>query len=362
MRNPINIFFQCGLPPLAAEWIILSEFRISGNRPIESQGTAMDAVYSLDISCCSLKINPMSRYFVGTAGWSYKDWEGKVYPERKGTNFHALTYLSPCIDIVEINSTFYRPPTNRVALSWTKKVADHPDFLFTVKLHQMFTHLRKDFTQKDVDEFRFGIEPLQLMGRLASLLLQFPWSFSRKTENQDYLARLFQLFSDYPLALEIRHGTWNDDQFFKFLTDHHVCFCNIDQPVIGNSIPPTAISTTSEFSYVRLHGRNYKDWFRKAAGRDDRYNYMYGQDELSDWISRIRELGKKSEKVFVITNNHYQGQALANALQIKNKLTGEKLDIPLPLLKTYPILQDIVEKIKSGQFDLFSEENSRDKP
>jgi uncharacterized protein YecE (DUF72 family) len=83
---------------------------------------------------------------------------------------------------------------------------------------------------------------------------------------------------------------------------------------------------------------------------------MYGLDELSDWVSKIKELGNKSEKVFVITNNHYQGQALANALQIKNKITGEKLDVPLPLLKSYPLLNDIVEKIKSGQFDLFSEE------
>jgi uncharacterized protein YecE (DUF72 family) len=298
----------------------------------------------------------MKRYFIGTAGWSYKDWEGRVYPEKKETHFHSLTYLSRYIDIVEINSTFYRPPAIHVALSWTKRVADRPDFLFTVKLHQVFTHQRKDFTQKDVDEFKFGVEPLHFKNRLASLLLQFPWSFANTPANNDYLVKLFQLFSGYPLAVEVRHGTWNDKHFFKLLADHRVSFCNIDQPVLGNSIPPTAISTLPDFSYVRLHGRNYKNWFKKDAGRDDRYDYMYGQDELSDWVSKIKELGNKSEKVFVITNNHYQGQALANALQIKNKITGEKLDVPLPLLKSYPLLNDIVEKIKIGQFDLFSEE------
>jgi uncharacterized protein YecE (DUF72 family) len=298
----------------------------------------------------------MKRYFIGTAGWSYKDWEGRVYPEKKEAHFHALTYLSRHIDIVEINSTFYRPPAMHVALSWTKRVAHRPEFQFTVKLHQVFTHQRKDFTQKDVDEFKFGVEPLHIKNRLASLLFQFPWSFSNTSANNDYLVKLFRLFSGYPLAVEVRHGTWNDEHFFKLLADQRVCFCNIDQPVIGNSIPPTAISTLPDFSYVRLHGRNYKNWFKKDAGRDDRYDYMYGLDELSDWVSKIKELGNKSEKVFVITNNHYQGQALANALQIKNKITGEKLDVPLPLLKSYPLLNDIVEKIKSGQFDLFSEE------
>lgn len=322
----------------------------------------MRAIYSLDISSLSHKINLMKRTFVGTAGWSYKDWEGRVYPEQKQANFHALTYLSSSIDIVEINSTFYRPPAHRVALSWTKRVADRPNFLFTAKLHQVFTHLRKEFTQKDVDEFKFGIDPLVSSNRLASLLIQFPWSFSRTAENYEYLAKLFQLFSGYPLSIEVRHGSWNNDRFFRFLKECCVCFCNIDQPVIGNSIPPTSIATRADFSYVRLHGRNYKDWFRKEAGRDDRYNYMYGKDELSDWIGKIKELGQKSGKVFVITNNHYRGQALANALQIKNELTGEKLAIPLPLLNHYPILKDIAEKIKSGQFGLFSEEDFRDKP
>jgi len=300
----------------------------------------------------------MNRYFFGTAGWSYKDWEGRVYPKKKPAHFHALSYISQHIDIVEINSTFYRPPARHVALSWTKRVAPNPNFLFSVKLHQIFTHQRKDFSQKDVDEFKFGAEPLQIKNMLASLLIQFPWSFANTAANSDYLVELFRLFSGYPLAVEVRHGTWNDERFFKLLTDHRVCFCNIDQPVIGNSIPPTAINTNPDFSYVRLHGRNYQNWFKKDAGRDDRYDYLYEKDELNDWVSKIKELGKKSGKVFVITNNHYQGQAVANALQIKNMITGEKLDVPLPLLKRYPLLKEITEKIKSGQFDLFSEDEA----
>ena len=104
---------------------------------------------------------------------------------------------------------------------------------------------------------------------------------------------------------------------------------------------------------MRLHGRNYKNWFSRSAGRDARYNYLYGEEELDEWVERIKGLGEKSRDVFVVTNNHYQGQALANALQLKNKLTGEKVDVPLDLMKRYPLLQEIVTKIEKGQLDLF---------
>ncbi len=207
-----------------------------------------------------------------------------------------------------------------------------------------------------MDDFKFGIEPLRAKHKLAAILIQFPWSFIGTSANTDYLINLFESFSDYPLALEIRHSSWNTPQFYTLLSDYHIGFCNIDQPLFQNSIPPTAICTNPQFSYVRLHGRNYKNWFKEDAGRDARYDYLYTKNELDEWIQRIKELGKKSDKVYVITNNHYQGQALANALQIKNKITGKKLDIPHDLIKKYPLLQEIIDKIKSGQLDLFGED------
>lgn len=296
-------------------------------------------------------------YHIGTAGWSYQDWEGIVYPAKKRAGFHALVFLARYIDIVEVNSTFYRPPVLRISLSWIKRVSEYPGFLFTVKLHQVFTHQRDGFSQKNADEFKTGIEPLRAHNRLAAILLQFPWSFARNSRNVDYLTRLFRMFEGFPLALEIRHSSWDSADFFGLLSEHKVSFCNIDQPVIGKSIKPTTIVTNPDLSYVRLHGRNYKNWFSEKAGRDERYNYLYTKDELEEWIERIKNLGKKSQKVVVITNNHYRGQALANALQIKNMVTQEKLDIPLGLLKQYPYLKKIVKKIKSGQMDLFGEED-----
>ncbi len=298
----------------------------------------------------------MTDYYIGTAGWSYKDWDGVVYPDTKPSDFHALVYLAEYINIIEVNSTFYRPPVLRITLSWVKRVAAHPDFLFTVKLHQVFTHGERVYSQKDVDEFKLGLEPLRAHDRLAAILLQFPWSFDNTAQNMEYLVQLFGSFADYPLALEVRHGSWDDRMFFQLLKEHHVGFCNIDQPLINNSLKPSALTTRPDFSYVRLHGRNYTDWFKQDAGRDARYNYLYTNQELDEWVGRIKELGQKSKKVFVISNNHYQGQALTNALQIKNKISGEKVDIPTELLKRYPLLREIVKKLEKGQLDLFGEE------
>jgi len=296
-------------------------------------------------------------FFIGTAGWSYKDWEGIVYPVKKGAGFHALVFLAQYIDVVEINSTFYRPPALRMSWSWIKRVDEFPAFLFTVKMHQVFTHQRKGFSQRDINEFKNGIEPLKAHNRLAAILIQFPWSFARNSTNIAYLIGLFKAFGDFPLALEIRHGSWDYPELYDLLSEHKVSFCNIDQPLIGKSIKPTAICTNPELSYVRLHGRNYKSWFNEKAGRDERYNYLYSKNELEEWITRIKDLGKKSKKVIVITNNHYRGQALANALQIKNIVTQEKLDIPLDLLELYPNLKEIVKQIRSGQLGLFEKED-----
>ncbi len=297
----------------------------------------------------------MAQFHIGTAGWSYKDWEGIVYPAHKSEDFHGLAFLAQFVNMVEVNSTFYRPPVMRVALSWVKRVQHRPDFLFAVKLHQNFTHGEGGFTQKETDAFKLGIEPIHANSRLGAILVQFPWSFKDSGENREHLQKIFQAFQDYPLALEVRHGSWNRPDFFLWLQSNQVGFCNIDQPVINDSLSPSSIHTHPDFSYVRLHGRNYKNWFNQSAGRDARYNYLYGEEELNDWVERIKDLGGKSRNVFVVTNNHYQGQALANALQIKNKLTGEKVDVPLDLIKRYPLLRDIIGKIEKGQLGLFEE-------
>ncbi len=305
----------------------------------------------------------MSHIYVGTAGWSYEDWKGVVYPEKRRSRVHPLSFLAQYIDCVEVNSTFYRTPPVPMVLGWLKAVAAHPDFQFAVKIHQAFTHERKNFQAGDVDLFRKSVEPIAAAGRLAALLLQFPWSYQNTGPHREYLTGLFDLFIGYPLAVEVRHGSWDNPSFFDFLREHRVAFCNIDQPVIGASLKPTAEVTNPRFAYVRLHGRNTRDWFREGAGRDARYNYLYAKNELDEWVERIKELGRSTDRIYIVTNNHYRGQALANALQIKNLTSGKKLEVPEDLLKQYPVLEEIIERIRKGQLDLFDkgDENPADR-
>ncbi|HPW17985.1 MAG TPA: DUF72 domain-containing protein [Candidatus Aminicenantes bacterium] len=297
----------------------------------------------------------MAEYFVGTAGWSYEDWEGVVYPAAKPRGFHALSYLPAFIDIVEVNSTFYRPAPPAMVRSWLKRLEGRPGFLLSLKLYQAFTHAREGFGRKDVDDVRRAADLVRLGGRLAALLVQFPWSFRNTPGNRDYLRRLLETLAGYPLAVEVRHAGWDEPSFYGLLEERGAAFCNIDQPVIGESIGPSAVSTTPDFAYVRLHGRNSKNWFREGAGRDDRYDYLYARDELGDWVSRIEQLGRASGKVYIVANNHYRGQAMANALQLRNMLTGEKVDVPEPLLEKYPVLRDIVRAVEAGRRGLFDE-------
>jgi uncharacterized protein YecE (DUF72 family) len=276
---------------------------------------------------------------IGPAGWSYKDWEGIVYPQKAGRTFDPLEYLSRFFDTIEINSSFYRPFTESTAKSWAARVKSARDFMFTAKLNRLFTHERGKATAADEKEVREGMDSLAAEGKLGAVLLQFPWSFKNSDDERSYLANLLGKFRDYPLVLEIRHSSWNNPQIYEWLEELGVGICNIDQPLFSRSIKPADL-TTSQIGYTRLHGRNYQDWFREKAPRDDRYNYLYTLDELEPWITRIKEIAAKTQESYVITNNHFRGQAVVNALEIKSTLKEERVSAPDPLFEKYPELSE----------------------
>jgi uncharacterized protein YecE (DUF72 family) len=281
---------------------------------------------------------------VGPAGWSYQDWEGIVYPPpKKGTKFDPLVYLSEFFDTIELNNTFYRPPTPTMTKSWARRVQSNPRFKFTAKLYRNFTHARESLTEADEGSFKSGMAPLMQADRLGTLLLQFPYSFHNKEENLDYVKDLAGRFKEYPLVLEIRHASWDRAPAYRFLREIGMGFCNVDQPQVSYSIGPTK-TVTSKIGYFRLHGRNAKEWFREEAGRDARYDYLYNEFELFEISERIRAIAKEAEEVYVITNNHYRGKAVTNALELKAKLGEKKLKVPEVLLEHYPQLKDLLEK------------------
>ena len=281
----------------------------------------------------------MNKIRIGPAGWSYKDWEGVVYPRKPGSKFDPLGYLARFFDAIEINSSFYRPPAATSATAWASRVSHNPDFRFTAKLHRVFTHERGNATKDDEKTFRAGIDPLAQAGKLGAMLLQFPWSFKNTDEERAYLKKLISRFKDYPLIIEVRHASWNTPAIYEELEMLDVGICNIDQPLFKKSIRPSAL-TTSTLGYVRLHGRNYQNWFREKAVRDERYNYLYSALELEPWIVRVKEVAKQVKETYVITNNHFLGKAVVNALEIKSTIEERQVPAPLPLFEKYPQLAD----------------------
>lgn len=280
---------------------------------------------------------------VGPAGWSYEDWEGIVYPPKKGSKFDPLAYLADLFDTIELNNTFYRPPSSQMGKSWAKRVESNPRFKFTAKLYRNFTHEREALTEADENSFKSGLQPLIESGRLGALLLQFPYSFHNNEENRSYLKDLVDKFKEYPLVLEVRHASWDRGSAYEFLRENQIGFCNIDQPQVSYSIGATK-KVTSPIGYLRLHGRNVKEWFREGAGRDARYDYLYNEFEIFELTERVRQIAKEAGETYVITNNHYRGKAACNALELKAKLGEKGLKIPEVLLQHYPQLQEIQEE------------------
>ena len=273
---------------------------------------------------------------IGPAGWSYADWKNLVYPANHGSSFDPLGYLASFFDTIEINSTFYRTATTAAALSWARRVEHNPNFKFTVKLHRDFTHARLT-AETEIAAVRAVLDALAEAERLGALLLQFPWSFRNNAANRPYLANLLGCFESYPLAVELRHASWARPAVYQSLGRRTVALCNIDQPVFFNSVEPSDV-TTSTLGYVRLHGRNYENWFKENVGVLERYDYLYSTEELREWVDNIRRISGTTRETYVIANNHARGKAIVNALEIKAEITGERVSVPDQLLAEYPRL------------------------
>ena len=292
---------------------------------------------------------PSSIVRVGPAGWSYPDWAGYVYPSRRTKEFHEATYLAEFFDTIEINTSFYQPLSPDHAAQWIDRVAVNPRFVFTAKLWQRFTHDIRSMTSgsaaADERAVRAGFDVLRAANRFGAVLLQFPFSFHRTTETVAYLSAVLKRFADYPLVVEVRHASWDSRETLDFLRNCGVSFCNIDHPIIGRSLAPSA-QATSPVGYVRLHGRRYDTWFSDDAAvpAHERYNYLYAAEELAPWVMRVRKLTERARETFVITNNHFQGKSVVNALQLISILKGSKVKVPEPLRRQYPELEAIADK------------------
>ena len=282
---------------------------------------------------------------------------------------HPVEYLARFFDTAEINTSFYGPLKAEVAKLWCRKVAAvNPQFLFTAKLYRAFTHSplavmeptsAASIRPTDDDEVktREGLDALVNEGRLGALLIQFPVSYKNTSLNREYLDRLLRQFIEYPCVVEVRDSSWNNPETLSAFAQKNVAFCNIDQPLRGKSLGPTE-HVTAPIAYVRLHGRNYDQWF-DSDNRNDRYNYLYKERELEGWKERIENVAEKARTTYVITNNHFESKAGVNALELKAMVTGKRVWAPPTLIQKYPELRKVADPADdssqaSGQLPLLA--------
>jgi uncharacterized protein YecE (DUF72 family) len=287
---------------------------------------------------------------VGVAGWDYPDWSGIVYPHGSSRGFDRLAWVARFLDVVEINATFYRPVAPRVASTWIRRVAGHSGFRFAAKAHRSFTHEAWDDPLPMVQPTLDGLAPLREAGLLGALLIQFPQSFHFRPENRARLSRLLDVVSGWPAVVEVRHVSWDDDRAAAWMHERGVGWCVVDQPRMAGATAPPRPRVTAPIAYLRLHGRNESAWFDPAAGRDARYDYLYTMEALRPLADAARAMGAQAHTLYVIANNHFRGQAFANALQLKHLIQGIEPDAPEDLVEAFPELRKIVRSKRERLF------------
>ena len=283
--------------------------------------------------------NGKTVFRVGLGGWEHEVFDSCLYPRPGTSSAGKLGYYARYFQAAEVRATFWDDTIGPdEAREWMAAVNDAPGFLFTIKLHSTFTHgksIRPDRT-RGVREI---LQALSRSGRLGSLLVQFPYSYTNTGGNRHHLVKLAEVFAGFPLHVEFRHQSWNQDGMIAFLRDHALGIVGADMPRIRQYMPFIA-AVSGETAYLRLHGRNEKGWMLNAY--DARYDYQYNGREVREISRRLRGLEQRCRSVMVICNNTTGGKSIPMAFQILSALKeGKPIAIPPRTLEAFPYLRAI---------------------
>ena len=244
----------------------------------------------------------MTEVYLGTCGWSYKDWVGPVYRKKKESKLRAYIRI---FKTVEIDSTFYRYPSKGMVMGWTRYSPDN--FKFSAKLPRLITHEKMLDLDKRVDEdltrFCDLMRPLLLNGKLACLLIQLPPKYRFDRDHLESFLKILPL--EFNFAVEFRNLSWMRDETWALLKKYNVTYTIVDEPLL-----PPETHITSDIAYLRWHGKGSRPW----------YNYLHSGKELEPWVPKIQEAAKNVDLLIGYFNNHYHGYAVENCLQITEML------------------------------------------
>lgn len=267
------------------------------------------------------KSETFENVYIGTSGYSYADWIGPFYPDgtRKGD---MLAYYARYFRAVEINFTYYRMPSAKTMAAIAAKAAGR--VLFAVKLVGELTHEREGRDPKLVRDYLEALRPMTEVGVLGVILAQFPWSFKRTDDALAYLRWLADALGEHALAVEFRNREWDDPAVLEALREAGIAYVNVDEPKLKGLMRPSDYTTSNKVGYFRFHGRNAKKWWKHDKA-EERYDYLYTKDELTEWMPRIKKVAGETGKTYVFMNNHPLGKAVENAQQLMEMLGQEFL-------------------------------------
>ena len=300
---------------------------------------------------------------VGTASWTDPtltkdaDW----YPKKTMSAEARLRYYASIFTMVEVDATYYHPPTEDLAALWVRRTPQ--DFRFDIKAYSLLTqhptrpaslwddvaqeidpehadkksiylsHLPEAMVDESFERFRAALMPLHSAGKLGAVFFQFPQWFTNRRDNREYLDTLPQRLPDYQLAVEFRHGSWLEGdsapKTLKQLEALGLAYVSVDEPQGFSSSVPPVLAVTADLAVLRMHGHNADNWERKGITAAERFKYLYSDDELEQWAPKVAELSEQARETHVVFNNCYADYGVRNARQL-GELLGAGLQDDAP--------------------------------
>jgi uncharacterized protein YecE (DUF72 family) len=266
---------------------------------------------------------------LGTCSFADEGLLKAWYPRGVSTAKARLAYYAERFDTVEVDSPFYHLPDPAVTGRWAQRTP--PEFVFHVKAHKTMTGHEEAEQEAAFRDFRASLEPLELSGKLRGVLLQYHPRVKKSERAKEELARVRELLDPLVPLVEFRHRSWLEederaDTLF-FLEQNGLAYVCVDAPrTRASNVLPTVPAATHRVAYVRFHGRNVKTWNIKAEKSSERFNWMYSEEELADWVETLRELAGDADEVYAMFNNNRDDFAPRSAVLLRGLL--EEAGVP----------------------------------
>jgi uncharacterized protein YecE (DUF72 family) len=294
---------------------------------------------------------------IGTCSWAddalVKHWYPPGTPPRDRLAYYATEFST-----VEVDSTYYRVPDEKMVRGWAERTP--PGFVMHVKAFGLMTRHPVKLEQVPPDlregmpvdnrgrvdrpsrEARAGVfraflealAPLRAAGKLGGILFQMPQYVVWKPSSLDYLEWARDQAGDDAFLFEPRHRSWYAeeirDELLAWLEARRMSWVVVDAPKTGAAnMPETLVAVTTPIAYVRFHGRNAATWNVRGGSAAQRFDHLYDESELREWVPGLRELSNRSEEAYAFFNNNNQtngvAQAPAGAQLLRRLLEEEKV-------------------------------------